>query len=239
MKRVLIGIGVVVLLLVLAAGGVAYSAFGHTSAIVDGQALVDGVQVVKDGFVSVVIVDGSPGKVFLIDAGNDKSGKHVLDALTARGLNASSVEAIFLTHGHPDHTAAAAMFPQAAIYAMKTELPLIGDKLKVTHPLEDGEKVKLGDTDVEAFAVPGHTPGSAAFLTRGVLFFGDSAGGGKDGTLLPAVRFFSKDPAQNIASLKGLEARLEPRKGEVKVLAFAHSGPLQGFGPLEAFAESH
>jgi hydroxyacylglutathione hydrolase len=89
---------------------------------------------------------------------------------------------------------------------------------------------------VETFAVPGHTPGSAAYLARGVLFFGDSAGASKDGEVMKAVRLFSKDSGQNVASLKSLEARLQPRAAEVKVLAFAHTGPLPGFAPLAAFA---
>jgi hypothetical protein len=71
-----------------------------------------------------------------------------------------------------------------------------------------------------------------------VLFFGDSAGGSKDGRVMPAVRFFSKNPDQNIASLKALVARMQPRASEVEVLAFAHSGPLDGFLPLTTFASS-
>ncbi len=56
---------------------------------------------------------------------------------------------------------------------------------------------------------------------------------------MPAVRFFSASSDQNVASLKALAARLEPRAAEVKELAFAHTGPLEGFAPLEAFAKSH
>ncbi len=53
---------------------------------------------------------------------------------------------------------------------------------------------------------------------------------------MQAVKFFSKNPDENVASLKALEKRLKPREAEVQTLAFAHSGPLNGFGPLEAFA---
>jgi glyoxylase-like metal-dependent hydrolase (beta-lactamase superfamily II) len=239
MKRVLLGIGVVLLVLACAAGAVFYSAFAHNLPIIDGQKLGDGVETVKDSFVSVVLVDVAPGNVALVDCGNDKAAKAVLAALSRRGLGASAVAAILLTHGHPDHTAGCNQFPGAQVYALKSEVEMIGDAAKVTHPLEDGAVSKVGDIDVEVFAVPGHTPGSAAYLARGVLFFGDSAGGGKDGTVLPAVRFFSKDPSQNVASLKALAARLAPRAAEVKTLAFAHSGPLEGFEPLAAFARTH
>jgi glyoxylase-like metal-dependent hydrolase (beta-lactamase superfamily II) len=237
LKRILMGLGVVVLLLAAGAGAIFYSAFANNRPIADGQVLAPGVQVVKDGFVSAVLLDDGPGKVALIDAGNDKSGKNVLAALQARGLGAASVDALFLTHGHPDHVNGAKAFPGAAVYALEAELPTVGDAVHVTHLLHDGDLVDVGTLHVEVFALPGHTPGSAAYLTRGVLFFGDSAGGAKDGTLMPAVRWFSKDPSQNMASLKTLAARLRPRAAEVRTLAFAHTGPLEGLGPLNTFAQ--
>jgi glyoxylase-like metal-dependent hydrolase (beta-lactamase superfamily II) len=238
-KRILIRAGVVVLILAAGVGGVFYSAFAHNRPIVDGQQLADGVETVKDGFVSVFFVDVAPGKVGLIDAGRDESGKAILSALTRRGLSPSSVAAICLTHGHPDHTAACKLFPGAQVFALKDDVALIGDAAKVTNPLDDGSVSKVGDVAFEAFAVPGHTPGSAVYFARGVLFFGDSAGGGKDGAMMPAVRLFSKSSRQNVESLKALEARLTPRAGEVKTLAFAHSGPLDGFQPFAAFASTH
>jgi glyoxylase-like metal-dependent hydrolase (beta-lactamase superfamily II) len=239
MKRVLKWLGLVVLLLVVAAGAVWYSAFGSNKPIVDGQAVAPGVQTVKDGFVSVFLVDSGPSKVVLVDAGNDKSAKAILLALAARGLTASSVAAIFLTHGHGDHTAGCKAFPDAQVFALGGEVDRIGDAAKVTHPMKDGEVAQVGDLRVEAFAVPGHTDGSAAYLARGVLFFGDSAGASKDGVMMKAVSLFSKDSAQNVASLKSLEGRLAPRASEVQALAFAHTGPLTGFLPFAAFVTSH
>ncbi len=239
MKRVLKWVGSVVLLLLVAVGCVWYSAFGSNSAIVEGQSLVPGVETVKDGFVSVFMLDAGPGKVALIDAGKDAAGKAILAALARRGLTPASVAAIFLTHGHGDHTAACRLFPEAQVYALASEVSLIGDAAKVTRPLKDGDLSDVGDLHVETFAVPGHTPGSAVYLARGVLFFGDSAGASKDGEMMKAVRLFSKDSGQNVVSLKALAARLEPRSQEIKILAFAHTGPLVGYQPLATFASSH
>lgn len=238
MKRALKWAGLVVLFLLIAAGSVWYSAFGDNKAIVDGQ-LADGVETVKDGFVSVFMLDAGPGKVVLIDAGKDASGKAILAALTRRGLTPGSVAAIFLTHGHGDHTAACKLFPDAAVYALESEVALVGNAAKVTHPLKDAEVSDVGDLRVDTFAVPGHTPGSAVYLARGVLFFGDSAGASKDGTMMKAVRLFSKDSGLNVTSLKALASRLQPRSQEIKMLAFAHTGSLTGFEPLAAFARSH
>ena len=238
MKRVLKWLGVVVVLLVLVALAGWYSAFGSNSAIVDGQ-VAPGVETVKDGFVSIAMIDVGPGKVALIDAGHDASGKALLAALARRGLTPASVVAIFLTHGHGDHTAACKLFQGADVYALQNDVALVGDAAKVTHPLNDGEVIEDGDQRVEVFATPGHTAGSAVYLARGVLFFGDSAGASKDGEMMKAVRLFSKDSAQNVASLKAVAARLQPRAAEVKELAFAHTGPLAGFQPLAAFASTH
>ena len=239
MKRVLKWVGLVVLLLAVAAGSVWYTAFSHNSPIVDGQVIAPGVETVKEGYVSVILLDAGPGKVVLVDAGHDESGKSILAALAKRGLTDTAVTGILLTHGHSDHTAACKLFPNAQVFALQEEVARIGDAAKVAHPLKDGEAVDLGDLHFEAFAVPGHTSGSAVYLARGVLFFGDSAGASKDGAVMKAVGLFSSDAGQNVASLKALEARLLPRAAEIKALAFAHTGPLAGFQPLVTFASAH
>lgn len=239
LKRVVIVLGSLVLLAAIFVAFVFYTAFGHNRPIVDRQVIAPGVTIVKDGFVSVAMLDVAPDEVALVDCGNDKGAASILGALADRKLSAASVVAIFLTHGHPDHTAGCHVFPGAEVYAMKDEVSLVGAAADVKHPLADGDVAQIGDLRVEAFATPGHTAGSAVYFARGVLFFGDSAGGGKDGKVMPAVRLFSKDPDRNVASLKALEARLEPRSAYVKTLAFAHTGPLDGFAPLQAFAGSH
>jgi hydroxyacylglutathione hydrolase len=237
MKRVLKWLAVGLLLVVLALCWGFYVVFGRNRPMVDGQVLAPGVETVKDGFlVSAFILDVAPGVVALVDCGNDKGGKALLAALSRRGLGPQAVAGIFLTHGHPDHTAGCHLFPGAQVFALAPEVALIGDAAQLTRPLQDGDGTNVGGLHVETFATPGHTPGSAVYLADGVLFFGDSASGGKDGALHPAVRLTSKDPEKNVASLKSLAARLRPRADEVKVLAFAHSGPLQGLAPLEAFA---
>jgi len=236
MKRALPWLAVIVGVLALGVGAVFYVAFGRNRPIVDGQVLAPGVETVKDGFVSAFLLDVAPGKVALIDCGNDKQGQALLAALQRRGLPPSSVAAIFLTHGHGDHIGGCGLFPDAQVYALQEELPLLAGKVRVTHALRDGEVTGAGLLRVEAFATPGHTSGSAVYLANGVLFFGDSAGGNKDGTLMPAVRLFSQAPGQNVASLRALAARLLPRAREVRVLAFAHSGPLEGLQPLTRFA---
>jgi glyoxylase-like metal-dependent hydrolase (beta-lactamase superfamily II) len=228
------------------------SAFIGTSAIVDGAEPDPAVRVVKDGIVDIGVIDLGGGKVALIDAGNDARGTAILAELSRRKLGPEAVEAVLLTHGHPDHFASCHLFPTASVYALAADVALAegreGSKsplgkfmspkptgIKVARGLTDGETLTLRNTKIEVFAVPGHTAGSAAYLVDGVLFLGDSAGASKDGKILGAPWAFSEDSAQNHASLHALGERLRPRASEIKALVPAHSGVLHGLDPLLAF----
>jgi glyoxylase-like metal-dependent hydrolase (beta-lactamase superfamily II) len=227
------------------------SAFIGRSDIQDGVE-IESVRLVKDGFVTIGVVDLGGGKVALIDAGVDKEGKAILAELARRKLGPDAVEAVFLTHGHSDHMAACHLFQSAPVYALAADIglaegreagkspigKLAGAKptgVKIARGLTDGETVTLGNQHIQVFAIPGHTAGSAAYLVSGVLFLGDSAGSSKDGKILPAPWQFSDDPAQNHASLKALGERLRPDAANVKALVPAHSGLLRGLDPLLAF----
>ena len=91
-----------------------YSAFGGKSPLPDGLQLRN-VEVVKDGYVNVYIIDIGNGERALIDAGNDEKGVKLLAALRASGLGPDAVKAILLTHGDSDHTNGARLFPDAEI----------------------------------------------------------------------------------------------------------------------------
>ncbi len=238
MKRLAKWLGILLLLLAIAAGTLYFMVIFPSSAIGDGQELVPGVRGIKDSFVSVCMIDAGAGKVVLIDAGNDKKGTGILAELARRKLEPSAVAAIFLTHGHGDHTAAAKLFPSAAVYALAAEVERVGTAATIQHPLTDGEKTTVGDATIETFAVPGHTAGSAVYLSHGVLFFGDSASADKHGKVMKAVSLFSSNSAENVTSLKALYTRLQPREGEIKIMDFAHSGPLTGLGRLGEFSRA-
>ena len=253
MKRLLILVAVVVAVLVLAAAALIVPAFMGRQSISDG-AEANGLRVVKDGFVSVVVVPIGDRQVALIDAGNDGSAKAILAELSRRQMGADAVTAIFITHGHPDHTAAAHMFPRADIYALEREVPLVEGRegahgpvtrlmparptgLSVSRPLHDGDSVRVGDTDVRAFAVPGHTAGSAAYLVKGVLVMGDAADVASDGrTIVGAPWVFSDSQAEDRASIVRLAQRLEQEHAAVQAIECAHSGLITaGIAPLTAF----
>ena len=248
-RNVLLGI----VLAVVACFGLIFYSFSRTIPLKDRQSLSGGAEQVKDGIVSVGIIPFVDGQVILVDCGNDRKATAILDSLKQMGLGREAVKTILLTHAHPDHIAGCAVFPDAEVFAMAAEQPLLEGRapakslvehlfakrnsgIRVTRYLQDADSFQRGNVLVTAYLIPGHTDGSAAYLAAGTLYLGDSADSAKDGSLLPAKRFVSNCIRQNRASLKMLAEKLKPQASEIQFMEFAHSGPLPGIAPLFNFA---
>src|SRR5579862_7015281 len=167
MKRILKIVGLVIGLLAIAAVATIASAFVGRQSITDGIE-INGIRIVKDGIVSVDFVPMGTGGVALIDAGNDKSGKAILAELARRQLGSNAVKAILLTHGHPDHTAAIPLFPNARVMSLGPDVALIQGlvgshgpltqlrpvhvtDVRVAHAFMDGETMMLDQVPVRVF----------------------------------------------------------------------------------------
>lgn len=245
MKIALIIIGIVVVLLGLGAANL-YRQMPHK-----GPPLVDldgGIQGVLCRFSYAWIVPSATG-VVLIDAGLDETGADIRAALQSRGLGPESVRAILITHGHGDHFGGAAAFPGAAVFAHSADIPLIRGEVKRPGfigalfgkisarkkpparlaPLPDSATVDVDGLTVRIIALPGHSPGSVAFLVNDVLFPGDALMG-KDDSVMAPPPFTSSDPAQAMASLEKL------RDVPFRVIANGHTGAVfEGRAKLEAY----
>ena len=257
MKRLVkIVLLVLVVVVALVAIPLASAVLGRRSA--EDGVDVNGVRIVKDGMVTIGVIPVTDTTVALIDAGNDKAGTAILAELSRRHLDRNAVTAILITHGHPDHTGAIAVFPKAEVMSLDREAALIEGRegahgpltrlfpvsptgVKVSRSLKDDEMVTLGQTQIRVFAVPGHTAGSAAYLVNEVLFVGDAADVGGSGDIQGAPWIFSDSQSDDRASLVALDKRLlGPRGATVKAIAFAHSGVLSnGLAPLTAFASKN
>lgn len=237
-KKLLIAAGVVVALLVIV-GAAGASAFAGLVPVPPTADLGEGVTSVADGYVQAYIVPIGEGGAVLIDCGQDPEGKALKAQLAEKKL---TVKAALITHGHADHTAGCAAFPGIEIVALETEKPIIegseaakgplpkmmkndpAKSPKVTRVLRDGDTVGWGDAVVQVFSMPGHTAGSAAYLTKGVLFVGDAASGETGGTVRIAPWAFNDDGALARESITAMRKRLLDVK--VRTVAFSHTGPL-------------
>jgi glyoxylase-like metal-dependent hydrolase (beta-lactamase superfamily II) len=182
-----------------------------------------GVVGVEAGGAYAWIVRTAHGAV-LVDAGLDPTGAAILAELKAEGVAPRQVAAVLLTHGHPDHYAAARLFDKATVVAGSGDLAMIrGDTThyspfgkvmgailplplapQLVSAVRGDEQLEFDGARFTVVATPGHSPGSVMYLYRRVLFTGDSLMRKKDGVAV-APGLFSEDAVRNRASLQALE----------------------------------
>jgi glyoxylase-like metal-dependent hydrolase (beta-lactamase superfamily II) len=111
----------------------------------------------------------------------------LLDALQGDGMTLSGV---LVTHHHPDHVGGSMMgfeLKGLAELLERVSVPvhvntheadwvsrITGIPLSDLTAHEHGDKVAVGDIDIELLHTPGHTPGSQCFLLDGRLVAGDT-----------------------------------------------------------------
>lgn len=185
--------------------------------------------VVRDGIVNFYILRTSDGLV-CFDTG--WRTHCVLRGFTALGLNIHSVNAVFLTHMHWDHTGALQLFPNAEVFVGEHEVSrrclqrLTRANVK---PVKGGQILAVGDTSIRAVDTPGHTPGSVSYLAdKGLLFTGDTLRV-KTGRILPFPFWFNRDnktlarSIRLLASMNGIECVLTAHHGITKDIGHAFS----------------
>jgi len=110
----------------------------------------------------------------------------VLDeALDDRFVSGRHLEAILLTHYHPDHVGAVEFVRnrhKVPVWAHSTTHELLAGSIQIDRVLEDGDRLPLGvipdgqdGWELEVYHTPGHAPGHLSFFERryGSLIAGD------------------------------------------------------------------
>ena len=125
-------------------------------------------------------IDGS--KKILIDPGHRHLFQHVRRGLERVGLAPEQIDAVLVTHGHPDHLETAGSFGPSARWAMSRidydfVLQYLGARAEMPQPaffLQEGD-LAIGDTALQVILTPGHSPGSVCLYwpQKKVLFTGD------------------------------------------------------------------
>lgn len=135
---------------------------------------------------SYLVWEDGADRAVLVDAGMNT--ELILDFIRKEGL---SLEAVLLTHGHPDHLVGAADVAGATgadVYLHSLEIKVVEmmpemilamlgiDELKTPDefkPLEDGQVLEFAGLTIRVLHTPGHSPGSVSFLIDEALFDGD------------------------------------------------------------------
>lgn len=163
-----------------------------------------------------ILINNKTKTCAIVDPGCffDEEKKQLSDFIQNNSL---TVEKVLYTHCHLDHAFGANYvhhtYPNTPFYAHKDEEFFISDAInqslrfgismeqppKVTHFIEDGDTLRLGDIEFKAIHVPGHSPGSICYYQKesntlicGDVLFAGSVGrsdlpGGNHDTLIQGI----------------------------------------------------
>lgn len=138
----------------------------------------------QDNNCNTYLIKGS--KTILIDPGHIHLFDFVRAELLSLDLTPQQIDLIVITHAHPDHLEAAALFKKPTLFTMGlAEFEFIkqwfgpygqetGNGFEPDFFLQDGE-LTLGDLSFQVITTPGHSPGSICLYwpERKALFSGD------------------------------------------------------------------
>lgn len=131
---------------------------------------------------STHVIDTGRGLI-LIDAGMNETLDVVIDNMREVGLSEKDIKIILLSHGHYDHAGAVSRLKKlcgAKVYLGQGDLKMVtgeedtslsklfgvkfSDFFTPDTLLSDGDKIKLGNTEILCLSTSGHTEGTLSFF---------------------------------------------------------------------------
>ncbi|MDR0220052.1 MAG: MBL fold metallo-hydrolase [Lachnospiraceae bacterium] len=191
--------------------------------------ITDNVYVMSCAFLNFFAIKTAKG-VILFDAGMEpRTTKYCLARI---GVAPAEVTHVFLTHTDFDHAGGLTLFPHSKVYISKPEEQMINGetarrffvhnkRLSNYSTLEDGETVDIDGVSIKTYVVPGHTPGTTAYLIdKRFLVSGDLLRVSVKGRITPFFWFININHKQNIASIK----KILPVIKNAEYLLTGHTG---------------
>ena len=212
-KRILIGLGSVIIVIVLFFVGYMLKAKSEMKVMTPTETrnIVANIFSVNDSFVNLFLIKDND-QYIAIDGGNNAEA--VLKELKKLSINPDNIIAAILTHTDGDHVAALKLFKKAKVYLSKQEEPMInggksrflffGNSIaaKEYTLIEDQQTITINNTKIKGILTPGHTPGSMCYLINDKYLFTGDAISLKAGKIGKFNKFFNMDTKTATASIE-------------------------------------
>jgi glyoxylase-like metal-dependent hydrolase (beta-lactamase superfamily II) len=192
----------------------------------------------------------SDGECALIETGPGSCHAALIEGLHRLGLKPVDIRKVFVTHIHLDHSGAAGWWAQqgAQVFVHVKGAPhlinpakliesasrIYGDRMQtlwgdiLPAPAErvtvlgDGNRVRVGEIEIEAWDTPGHARHHLAFAVSDICFTGDVAG-----MVVPGCDYLSVTAAPPQFELQPyLESIARLRAAAFRRLYLTHFGPI-------------
>jgi metallo-beta-lactamase class B len=203
--------------------------------------VMDNLYYVGPGTVAVWLIPTSAGLI-LIDTAQEPYVDTVIDNIRKVGFDPKNIKYILLSHGHLDHFGGAVkiqklsgarvalsesdwnfMATQEANAIKNGRATKPGDEApKKDMVIKEGDTIKLGDTSLKVYIMPGHTPGSVTYTFtaydnkkpyKALVFGGPGPRNGVDGG------------TEFLASVERLEKNFADTQVAVNVHSYLNSYP--------------
>jgi N-acyl homoserine lactone hydrolase len=141
------------------------------------------------------------------------------------GVKPSDIQAMAISHTHPDHIGNVEMFPATMLYVQSAEYEWPGannqPRFKAEHPVTklEGDRDVFGDGSVTILSTPGHTPGHQSLLVKlpntGAIVLSGDAVHFKSNWDNRGVPTMNSSKEQTLASMEKLADTLTKEKAQL------------------------
>jgi len=204
LKRMLLGIGILIALIVIFFVGYMLKAKSEIKKMTPSETkeITANIFPIQDSFTNMYLIKDSTSYI-AIDAGNNL--EVISEELKKLNIETDQVTAVLLTHTDGDHVAALSLFKNAEVYLSKQEEQLLtGEKYRFLFfgntieakeytLIEDQQIFNIGNLKIQGILTPGHTVGSMCYLIDGKYLFVGDALSLKEGKINPFNSFFNTD----------------------------------------------